>query len=127
MARDPMGDELALWGKVLILETRGRVSGQRVSTAVGFVEEPAGTLLISATDDRTQWARNLLADPRCRATRGTETLMYRAALLEGPERNAAITSLILAYGTPAERLGAGPTFRLVPDPNGIAAAGPPGP
>jgi len=32
--------------------------------------------------------------------------------LDGAERNVAITALILKYGTPAERLGRGPAFRL---------------
>jgi hypothetical protein len=32
--------------------------------------------------------------------------------LDGAARNAAIASLILKYGTPAERLGRGPAFRL---------------
>ena len=36
---------------------------------------------------------------------------YRAEEIDGPERARAITELILKYGTPAERLGAGPAFR----------------
>lgn len=108
-----MGDELAAWGKVVLLETIGRNSGQPVTTAVGFVDEPSGSLLVSAGNDETHWGRNLLADRRCRATRGGVTVAYEATLLEGAERSAAITALILAYGTPAERLGPGPTFRLV--------------
>jgi hypothetical protein len=39
---------------------------------------------------------------------------YLAQALDGPERNAAIAALILRYGTPAEGLGRGPTFRLRP-------------
>jgi hypothetical protein len=39
---------------------------------------------------------------------------HLAIPLSGDERNAAITALILKYGTPSERLGAGPAFRLVP-------------
>jgi hypothetical protein len=35
--------------------------------------------------------------------------------IEGPERARAIRELILRYGTPSERLGSGPAFRLVPD------------
>jgi deazaflavin-dependent oxidoreductase (nitroreductase family) len=117
MGRDPMGQELADWGKVILLETIGRTSGRPMSTAVGFVEEPSGALLVSAGDDETHWGRNLIANPRCRGTREGVTANYAATLLEGAERNAAITALILAYGTPAERLGPGPTFRLVPVPD----------
>ena len=83
-------------------------------TAVGFVEEPDGSLLVSASDHLTHWGRNLIADPACRVTREGRTGAYRAELLAGAERNRAITALILAYGTPAERLGAGPAFRLIP-------------
>jgi hypothetical protein len=32
--------------------------------------------------------------------------------LAGAEANAGIVALILKYGTPAERLGRGPAFRL---------------
>jgi hypothetical protein len=32
--------------------------------------------------------------------------------LEGPEAHLVVRELILRYGTPAERLGTGPAFRL---------------
>jgi deazaflavin-dependent oxidoreductase (nitroreductase family) len=111
---DPIGDELAEWGKVVILETRGRVTGTQAAAAVGYVAERDGSLLVAASDDRTNWARNLAADPLVRVTREGQSAAYRATALTGPERNSAIASLILTYGTPAERLGAGPAFRLVP-------------
>jgi deazaflavin-dependent oxidoreductase (nitroreductase family) len=111
---DPIGEELAEWGKVVILETRGRVTGSSATAAVGYVEETDGSLLVSATDDRTNWARNLAADPVVRVTREGRSAPYRAMPLDGVQRNAAIAALILTYGTPAERLGAGPAFRLVP-------------
>jgi deazaflavin-dependent oxidoreductase (nitroreductase family) len=113
-ASDPIGAELAEWGKVVILETRGRVSGAPATAAVGYVARDDGSLLIAASDDRTHWARNLSADPVVRVTREGRSHSYRATALEGAERNAAIADLILTYGTPAERLGAGPAFRLVP-------------
>ena len=109
-----MGDELAQWGKVILLETRGRSSGDPVVTAVGFVEEPDGSLLVSASDQHTHWGLNLLVNADCRVTREGHTRAYRATPLGDADRNRAITALILAYGTPAERLGAGPAFRLVP-------------
>jgi hypothetical protein len=37
-----------------------------------------------------------------------------ATALDGPEAAAAVRGLILRYGTPAERLGRGPAFRLIP-------------
>ena len=34
---DDYGEQLASWGKVVLLETTGRVSGRTVEGAVGFV------------------------------------------------------------------------------------------
>ena len=113
---DPMGAEMASWGRVLLIETRGRRSGGRRSTAVGFVEEPDGSLLIAAGGPDTAWAQNLLSHPDCRVTIAERSFAARAALLTRPETERAVVSLILRYGTPAERLGTGPAFRLVPIP-----------
>lgn len=110
---DFIGEELAEWGKVALVETRGRVTGARVRTAVGFVSAADGSLLVAAGADDADWALNLRSDPECTVTVGLETAVYRAAELDGDERNRAITALILKYGTPAERLGSGPAFRLV--------------
>ena len=40
-----IGEELADWGTVLLLETRGRTSGAPLTVAVGYIEEPDGSLL----------------------------------------------------------------------------------
>jgi deazaflavin-dependent oxidoreductase (nitroreductase family) len=111
-----IGEELADWGTVLLLETRGRTSGVPLTVAVGYVEEPDGNLLVAANDANSHWARNLIAAPLCRVTREGRAGTFRADLLEGDPRNVAIVALILRYGTPAERLGAGPAFRLVSMP-----------
>ena len=58
-----IGEELADWGTVLLLETRGRTSGAPLTVAVGYVEEPDGSLLVAANDANSHWARNLLAAP----------------------------------------------------------------
>ena len=70
-------------------------------------------MLVAAGDPDADWARNLEADPRCRVTIEHSTSERVAVALDGIERNEAIVALILRYGTPAERLGAGPAFRLV--------------
>jgi deazaflavin-dependent oxidoreductase (nitroreductase family) len=111
-ASGDIGEELAGWGKVVMLETRGRVSGEPARAAVGFVEEPDGALLVAAGSAAADWARNLEAEARCVVTIGAWTSAALAEELDGPERSAAIRELILKYGTPAERLGAGPAFRL---------------
>ncbi|HXG25358.1 MAG TPA: nitroreductase family deazaflavin-dependent oxidoreductase [Candidatus Binatia bacterium] len=111
---DELGEQLAGWGKVIRLETRGRTSGRPVQVAVGYVEDPdePDALLVAAGGPETDWARNLLADPLCGVTLGDEGWPATAEPLEGSEAARAVTRLILRYGTPAERLGRGPVFRL---------------
>jgi deazaflavin-dependent oxidoreductase (nitroreductase family) len=113
-ARD-VGEQLAGWGVVAIVETRGRVTGRRARAAVGFVEEPDGSLLVAAGEPDADWALNLEADSHCAVTLGERSARFLAEPLEGAERNAAITALILRYGTPSEGLGRGPVFRLRPE------------
>ena len=109
---DEIGEQLAEWGTVAIVETRGWVSGEPARAAVGYVREPDGSLLVAAGRPEAAWARNLAADPACVVTIGDVTAPYVAEELDGADRNAAIASLILRYGTPAEGLGRGPAFRL---------------
>ncbi|MDQ2964872.1 MAG: nitroreductase family deazaflavin-dependent oxidoreductase, partial [Chloroflexota bacterium] len=73
-----------------LLETRGRLSGSTARAAVGFVEEPDGSLLVAAGDPDADWALNLLADPRCRVTIGERTMTAQAHEVEGADRARAI-------------------------------------
>lgn len=70
-------------------------------------------MLIAAGDSGADWARNLDADPRCQVTFGDVTW---AAAMAAPVDDAtaakAVRELILKYGTPAERLGRGPVYRV---------------
>jgi deazaflavin-dependent oxidoreductase (nitroreductase family) len=109
---DALGEQLAGWGKVLRLETRGRASGRPVEVAIGYVQEPDGSVLVAAGSADADWARNLEAEPHCRVTLGDASWSAAAEPLEGPEAHRAVRELILRYGTPAERLGTGPAFRL---------------
>jgi deazaflavin-dependent oxidoreductase (nitroreductase family) len=115
---DEIGEELAAWGRILILETRGRVTGNLARAAVGFVERPDGSLVVAAGDPDADWVRNLLATPDCAVETSGRRFDARARELEGADHAAAIRDLILRYGTPAERLGAGPAFVLVPTAGG---------
>jgi len=125
---DPVGEQLAGWGTVALVETRGRQSGRPVRAAIGYVEEPDGSLLVAAGDPNADWARNLLTDARCTVTIAGLRGDRRAEELDGRERSDAIARLILRYGTPAEGLGRGPVFRLrpaAPAAPGSAAQGSP--
>ena len=55
-----IGKTMAGHGKVVWLTTRGRRTGRPRSVAIGFVDEPDGSVLVAANDDSTAWARNLL-------------------------------------------------------------------
>jgi deazaflavin-dependent oxidoreductase (nitroreductase family) len=114
MPKDPYGEQLVGWEKAVAIETRGRVSGRTVVAAVGFFDEPDGSLVVAAGDPGAHWAANLRAEPRCIARIGAREGTYVADELDGAAKARAITELILKYGTPAERLGAGPAFRLRP-------------
>ena len=74
----------------------------------------AGAILVAAGGPATAWARNLLADPGCRVELADRSFPAVAEPLEPAEHSAAIRALILRYGTPAEGLGHGPSFRLRP-------------
>lgn len=111
---DPVGDELAAWGKVILLTTRGRTSGRPLTVAVGFVEREDGRIDVAAGAPDADWALNLRSDPRCQVGLAGETVEGAARELDGRERALAVRDLILRYGTPAERLGAGPAFAIEP-------------
>lgn len=115
---DPVAAAMVAEGRALRLVTRGRRTGRPVAVAVGFVEEPDGSFLVAAGRPDADWALNLLADPRCSFETGELAGDAEADLLEGPEMARAIRELILRYGTPAERLGNGPAFRLRPRATG---------
>src|SRR5215218_5918192 len=101
---DALGEQLVGWGKVVRLETRGRVSGRPIEVAIGYVEEPDGSLLVAAGTPETDWARNLDAEASCRVALGGELRPAIAEPLDGVDAHRAVRELILKYGTPAERL-----------------------
>ena len=104
--------DLTAWGKTVVLETVGRASGRARRVTLGFIEESHETILVAASDDTTQWALNLVAEPHCHIERDGSRRAGRAVLLPPEERNAVVAGLILKYGTPSERLGRGPAFRV---------------
>jgi deazaflavin-dependent oxidoreductase (nitroreductase family) len=107
-----MEDDLVAWGRVVRIETRGRVSGFTAVAVVGYVDRPDGSLWVAAGSPDADWGLNLIAEPACRVTLGDATFEAVARQLERDEHQAAVRELILRYGTPAESLGAGPSFEL---------------
>ena len=86
---------------------------------MGYVDQPDGSVFVAA-GDRAAWAGNLFVDPRVEVEVGERRFAALAEPLAGGDHATAIRELILRYGTPAERLGRGPSFRLVPIPDGSA-------
>jgi F420H(2)-dependent quinone reductase len=80
---------------------------------VGYIDEPDGSILVAA-GDHAQWALNLFADPNADVEVGERRFAAVAEELHAADHARAIRGLILRYGTPAERLGRGPSFRLRP-------------
>jgi len=111
---DEIGEQLAGWGVAVRLETRGRRTGSTAAVAVGYLAEADGSVVVAAGSPEADWARNLEADPRCSATVGDRSFEAVAEPLDSAAAAAAVTSLILKYGTPAEGLGRGPAFRIRP-------------
>ena len=109
-----LGEQLASWGKVATLETVGRRTGSVVRAAVGYIEEPDGSVLVAAGGPDTNWALNLFADPAAALTIGDLTIRVTAEPLDAVDHARVIRGLVLRYGTPAESLGTGPSFRLRP-------------
>ena len=111
-AEEGIGPDLVRWGRAARLETTGRRTGRRAVVHVSFHEEIDGSLLVAAGTPDAQWAHNLAADPSARVTVADRTFEVMAEPLAGAEFATAIRELILKGGTPAERLGHGPAFRL---------------
>jgi deazaflavin-dependent oxidoreductase (nitroreductase family) len=111
---DEIAAQLVGWGRVVGIETLGRISGRPAAAAVGFVEGADGTLLVAAGQPDADWARNLEADGHCRVTLGGSSWEAVAEPVDGPTAARTVQALILRYGTPAEGLGRGPVFRLLP-------------
>jgi deazaflavin-dependent oxidoreductase (nitroreductase family) len=107
-----MEDDLVRWGRVLRIETTGRVTGRVARATVGFVERDDGSVVVAAGSPDAAWGRNLLVDPRCRCTVEDRSWDAVARELDGAEHAAAVRDLILKYGAPAESLGEGPAFEL---------------
>jgi deazaflavin-dependent oxidoreductase (nitroreductase family) len=118
-----MEDDLVASGRFARITTVGGRSGLARPVTIGFVEDregPPGSILVSAGLTDAAWARNLVADPACRVEVGARSWDAVAEPLTPTEHARAIRDLILRYGTPAEGLGRGDSFRL--RPLGSAAA-----
>jgi deazaflavin-dependent oxidoreductase (nitroreductase family) len=112
-----MEDDLVASGRFVRISALGGRTGLTRSVTVGFVDDdqgPAGSILVAAGAADSDWARNLLANPACLVEIGDRAFDAVAEPLALAEHARAIRALILRYGTPAEGLGRGESFRLRP-------------
>lgn len=109
-----MERELVELGKAVHLVTTGYQSGEPRHVVVGYVEEPDGSLLVSANGPEHAWGRNLEATAAVQVELAGRTWLAAADPLGRDDHVRAVRELILRYGTPSEGLGSGPSFRLRP-------------
>ena len=84
-----MERELVAQGRVAHLVTRGRVTGQPRDVAVGYVQEPDGSVLVAANGPRSAWGLNLLADPSVTVQIGERQFAAVAEELDRSEHGRA--------------------------------------
>ena len=77
------------------------------------MDEADGSILVAA-NERAAWALNLIADPNVQVEVGERQFAAVAEPLSPSDHAVVVRGLILRYGTPAERLGRGASFRLRP-------------
>ena len=117
-----MEAELVASGRFARVETRGSRTGSSRVVTIGFVDDDVvpGAILVAAGGPNTAWASNLLAEPSCRVEVADRRFAAIAEPLAPAEHARAVRELILRYGTPAESLGRGTSFRVRP----VSPAGP---
>ena len=122
-----MEAELVTSGRFARIQTRGATTGLARSVTIGFVDDETvpGAILVAAGTAATAWAANLLAEPACRVELADRSFEAVAEPLDPPDHARAVRELILRYGTPAERLGHGTSFRLRPAPAPAGASATP--
>ena len=122
-----MEDDLVASGRFVRIRARGGLTGEPRAVVVGFVDDadgPPGSLLVASGAAGSAWARNLLAYPDCHVETAGRSFDAVAEPLPSADHARAVRELILRYGTPAEGLGHGPSFRLRPVGPGRAARSP---
>ena len=108
------GERMAAGGRMAMIETIGRRSGQARRTPVGYVRNQDGSVWLGAGRAESQWPKNLLASGRCRVRIGRDELAYTAVELDGARRAEAVAAIHAKYGGRASRVGTGPVFELRP-------------
>jgi len=133
-----MGTPLGGW--ILLLRVRGRKSGLVREHALSYLVADGSVWVMAGFGRRTEWFRNLIADPRVEVVLPGRALRCRGEIVDDPEvRSHIIPRLARAAGIPGYLIGVDPyraspvavmsatawvpLIRLRPD-NGQISAGP---
>ena len=83
------------------LGTTGRVTGSEHEIEIWFASDGTTVWLISGGHDRSDWVRNLLADPRAQVRVGEQSMTMRARcpITDASERDTAARMLHAKYAT----------------------------
>jgi len=125
MSRSPLarlwnrigGELLVRLGRVGRLTTTGRRTGQPRLAYVGSVRLADGRYLIGAGGPGRSWVANLRAHPTCRFETRDGGGTFRARLLSGDERDAAIATFVARMGRMGRRIPWAEVFELAPLPD----------
>ena len=77
------------------LTTTGRTSGEPREIELWFGLEGSTVYLLSGGQDRSNWVRNLIADPAVAVTIGGQRFEARARIVDDPEEDALARRLLL--------------------------------
>jgi deazaflavin-dependent oxidoreductase (nitroreductase family) len=77
------------------LTTTGRVSGEPREIEIWFGLEGSTVYMLSGGGDRSNWVRNLVAEPAVAVRIGGQSLPGRARILEAGDEDALARRLIL--------------------------------
>jgi len=92
-------------GHLALLETTGRKSGRVIRTPVSYAIFDGAVYVASGWNGRTDWYRNLRADPRARIGLPGRTVEARAEMVDDPDERARACHAVLdAAGLPGKAL-----------------------
>lgn len=102
-------------GWILLLRVRGRRSGALRDNPLSYLVADGSVWVMAGFGDRTDWYRNLLADPRVGVILPGRAISCTAEVIDDPDvRHEIMPRLVRAAGLPGYMAGVDP-FRAAPE------------